>query len=131
VPDTLTSAEQEFARTLGTDAPTYRDVLARYALDLKAEDAVASEGFTVSSAMLDGFLTMLRDRGVAMPDSIWNGAKNLVAEQLGLELARYVFGRPAELRRRVQEDPQVERAIELLRQASDQAELLALAKEGN
>lgn len=129
--DTLTTAEQNFARVLGSDVPTYRDVLARYALDLKAEDAVLNEDFTLSSTILQGFVDMLRERGVEMPDSVWAGATDFVGQQLGLEVARYVFGRDAELRRRVREDKQVSTAIELLQEAQDQAELLALASRNN
>lgn len=129
--DTLTNAEQEFARALGADAPKYRDVLARYALDLKAENAVTTEDFRVSPDMLQEFLRRLRARGVTMPDSIWSGAKDLVGQQLGYEIARYTFGRPAELRRRVREDKQIAEAIRLLQRAHTQTDLLALvSREG-
>lgn len=127
--DTLTNAEQDFARVLGTGLPSYRDALARYALDLKGQNAIGSEDFQVSDTMLQGLLRQLRERGVAMPDSVWNGARNLIAEQLGFELARYVFGRPAELNRRVRLDKQVSEAIELLQKADTQADLLALAQQ--
>jgi hypothetical protein len=106
-------------------------VLARYALDIKSEDAVTSEDFAVSSAMLREFVRRLRARDVEMPDSIWAGATSLVAQQLGYEIARYVFGRPAELRRRVGEDKHIREAVQLLQRAASQAELLALARQGN
>ncbi len=127
--DTLTNAEQEFARVLGAGLPAYRDALARHALDLKAAGAVTTEDFQVSDQMLQGLLLQLRDRGVEMPDSVWSGARTLLAEQLAFELARYVFGRPAELHRRVRLDKQVSEAIQLLQQADSQADLLALAKQ--
>jgi carboxyl-terminal processing protease len=130
VHDTLTNAEQDFARALGTGAPKYRDVLARYALDLKAEDAVTSEDFTVSSAMLREFVRRLRARDVAMPDSVWAGATALVGQQLGYEIARYVFGRPAELRRRVAEDKHIREAVQLLQRAANQTDLLSLVNKG-
>jgi carboxyl-terminal processing protease len=129
--DTLTNAEQEFARALGTDAPKYRDVLARYALDLKGAEAVTSEDFQVSSAMLREFVRRLRARDVTMPDSIWSGAAQLVGQQLGYEISRYVFGRPAELRRRVSEDKQIREALRMLQQAHNQTDLLALVNKGN
>jgi carboxyl-terminal processing protease len=126
--DTLTTSEQEFARVLGAGLPSYRDALARYALDLKADNAITSEDFQVSGEMLQELLRRLRARDVEMPDSVWAGARRLLAEQLGFELARYVFGRPAELHRRVRLDKQVSEAIQLLQQAETQADLLALAK---
>ena len=129
--DTLTTAEQAFAQVLGTDVPTYRDVLARYALDLKADNAVSEEDFTLSAPIMQGFLAMLRERGVEMPDSTWAGATDFVAEQLGFEVARYVFGRDAELRRRVRVNKQVSTAIELLQEAQNQAELFAIASRSS
>jgi carboxyl-terminal processing protease len=128
-PDTLTAAEQEFVRALGGDIPKYTDALARYALDVKAEGTITDEAFTVSQDMLAELLDRVRSRGVEMPDSVWAGATDLISGQFGFELARYVFGRPAELIRRVRADNQVSAAIDLLTQASTQEELLAAARE--
>jgi carboxyl-terminal processing protease len=128
LPDTLSASEQEFAQAVGSKLPEYRNALARYALDLKGRDAVADPEFAVSDTMLGEFLDRIRQRGVEMPDSVWNGAGDLLREQLGFEITRYVFGRAAELKRRVQVDRQVQQAAELLSQARTQEELLALAK---
>jgi carboxyl-terminal processing protease len=127
-PDTLTAPEQVFSRTLGGDIPKYTDALARYALDIKGEGTITDEAFTVSPAMLEQLLERVRARGVEMPDSIWAGASDLISTQFGFELARYVFGRPAELIRRTRADIQVAAAIELLTGASTQEELLAAAR---
>jgi hypothetical protein len=128
LPDTLTQPEQAFAQALGTDIPKYRDVLARYALDLKGTQTFASEDFQVTDDMTAEFLRRLRNRGVEMPDSTWQGGRAFVAEQLGYEITRYVFGRAAEIRRRVRSDVQVKRAIELLNQAETPQHLLDLAR---
>jgi carboxyl-terminal processing protease len=128
-PDTLTSGEQQFVRALGGDIPKYTDALARYALDIKGAGSITGEDFTVSEAMLAELLNRVRDRGVELPDSVWAGASALVGGQLGFELARYVFGRPAELARRVREDNQVAAAITLLLNASTQEDLFAAARE--
>ncbi len=127
--DTLSSAEQEFFRVLGGDIPKYRDAMTRYALDLKAANAISNGDFPVSDAMLDELLSRIRQREVDMPDSVWAGGRELVAARFGYELTRYVFGRPAELRRRARADRQIGRAIELLTAAKTQAELLALAAQ--
>jgi carboxyl-terminal processing protease len=126
--DTLTATEQEFARALGADIPKYRDVLARYALDVKGDNGVGSEDFQVTETMLDEFLERLRNRGVEMPDSVWSGARDFVAEQFGFEVTRYVFGREAELTRRVISDIQVRRAVELLSGVQTQEELFQLVR---
>ena len=48
-------------------------------------------------------------------------------EQIGLEVARYVFGREAELRRRSAIDPQVQAAVALLPAGTTTASLMARA----
>ena len=54
----------------------------------------------------------------------------LIDEQLGYEIARYVFGRPAEFRRRAAGDQQMQTAMGLLRKASTPKDLLSLARVG-
>ena len=125
--DTLNSREREFARALGQHLPAYRDVLTSYALDLKRQNALKSADFTVTPAMLAEVRRRLGAKGVTLADSTFNGASTLVADQLGYEAARYVFGRPAEFRRRSADDRQVQRALALLRQATSPAALLQLA----
>jgi hypothetical protein len=49
---------------------------------------------------------------------------------LGYEIARYVFGRPAEFRRRAANDQQMQTAIGLLRKAQTPKDLLSLARAG-
>jgi hypothetical protein len=127
-PDTLDNAEQAFVRALGGDIPKYTDAIARYALDIKAEGTIVDQDFAVSQAMMTELLTRVRGRGVEMPDSIWAGAEALISGQLGFEIARFVFGRPAELVRRVRADVQVSTAIDLLTDTSTQEELLAAAR---
>ncbi len=127
VQDTLSAGEQLFAQVLGANIPHYRDALARFALDVKASGAVSDESFEVSRSMLQGLLGQLRERGVEMPDSVWDAAHGLLSEQLGFEISRYVFGRAAEMRRRVGADLQVRRATELLQQAQTPDDLYRLA----
>jgi hypothetical protein len=51
----------------------------------------------------------------------------LIGEQLGYNIARYVFGRPAEFRRQAHDDAQMQTAMGLLRKAGTPRELLGLA----
>jgi hypothetical protein len=128
-PDTLTDGEQAFVRSLGSNIPKYTDALARFALDIKGSGSVTSEDFTVTQQMLTELLTRVRQRGVELPDSVWAGASDLIEAQLGFEIARYVFGRPAELVRRVRADAQVAAAVGLLLEASTQQDLFEAARE--
>ena len=55
------------------------------------------------------------------------GAHDVITQDLGYEIARYVFGRPAEVRRQKEEDRQVQAALGLARRAKSPQDLLALA----
>jgi hypothetical protein len=72
---------------------------------------------------------MLRERGVDLPDAVFGGASQLLDEQLGDEIARYVFSRRTEIARQLGRDQQVREAITLLRQAKSPAELFSLAAQ--
>ena len=69
----------------------------------------------------------LRSRGAILPDSVTSGARSLTTQDLGYEIARYVFGRPVEFRRRMSNDRQVQQALALARRAKTPADLLVLA----
>jgi hypothetical protein len=104
-------------------------VLTAYALELKRGSAVTSEQFEVTPAMRAEVQRRLGERGVAMADSVFDGGLRIVDEQLGYEIARYAFGPGAERRRRAAADPQIQRAIELVRGTTSPQALLGLADE--
>jgi hypothetical protein len=64
---------------------------------------------------------------VELSDAVWDEAAGLVGDQLSYEITRYVFGRPAEFVRRLSDDVQVKRAMDLLAKARTPKDLLALA----
>jgi hypothetical protein len=88
---------------------------------------VKTPTFSVTPDMVDEVLRRLRARGVAVPDSVLGGARTLIANDLGHEITRYVFGRPAEVRRRMDEDHQVQAGLTLARRAKSPQDLLSLA----
>jgi hypothetical protein len=124
--DTLTSGEQAFARALGSKVPEFRAALTSYALEVKGRNGVPGPDFEVSPSMRRGFIAMMRERGIALPDSTFAGAGALLDEQLGDEITRYVFGRDAEIQRQVARDQQVRAALGFLGRAQTPAELLTL-----
>ena len=127
-PDTLTNAERDFAKALGNGLPQYRDVLTTIALEAKKTHGVKSETFTVTPEMRQQVYQRLRAKDVKITPAVFNGAGKLIDEQLGYEVARYVFGRPAEFRRRAARDAQMQTAIGLLRKAQTPKQLLSLAQ---
>ena len=127
-PDSLSTGEQAFARALGSRIPEYRAALSSFALDIKGRNGVTNPDFPITAAMRRGLIAQMRERGIDLPDSIFAGATELLDEQLGDEITRYVFGRPAEIRRQVARDAQVRAATTVLGRARTPAELFALAE---
>jgi carboxyl-terminal processing protease len=126
-PDTLTDSEREFAKALGTNLPLYRDALTSYALDAKKTHRVTTESFKVTPEMRQQVYDRLRTKGAKLSQAEFNGAGSLIDQQLGYEITRYVFGRPAEFKRKAQDDKQMQTALGLLRKAQSPKELMSLA----
>ncbi|MCU0256452.1 MAG: S41 family peptidase [Vicinamibacterales bacterium] len=126
--DSLTTAEQEFVKAVGDKAAAYRDVLTTYALELKQGGTIRAEDYAVTPAMRQEVAARLARRGIVVPPATFEGAAGFVDQQLSYEVSRYVFGRPAEFRRRAQDDAQLQAAMALLRRASTPKDLLTLAQ---
>jgi len=125
--DSLTDAERAFATALASKFAEYRDAITATALQVKSDKGVTSEDFTITPAMRTEVLRRMRSKGVTVTDSVYAKAASLVNEQLGYEIARYTFGRPAEFRRRSRDDRQMQTALELLHRAQSPKDLLAIA----
>jgi carboxyl-terminal processing protease len=125
--DTFTAGEQAFNKSLGAKAPVFADVLSGYAVDAKVHHLVSSPDFQVTDAMLTEVLDRLRARGVTFTPAILQGGSDLLKQEIGYEVARYSFGRIGEFHRRVSDDRQVVRALDLARKARTPQELLSLA----
>ena len=97
-------------------------------IELKEGNRLGSPNFTVTDGMVDEIVRRLREKGVTVADSIVAGARSLISQQLGYEAARYSFGRSAEFRRRMSDDPQVQRALSLADRAKSPQDLLTGAR---
>jgi carboxyl-terminal processing protease len=128
--DTLTDGEKTFAKALGSNVASYRDALVATALEVKEKKLVTTEAFEVTDAMRQLVIDRLAAKGVALTAEQLAGGAKLMSDQLSYEIARYVFGRQAEIRRRSADDPQVRAAIELLRSAPTPAALMAKTSDG-
>lgn len=127
--DTLSTDEQRFVKTMGEDWPKYRDAITSYALELKDEGAITDKDFVVTRAMRAHLYDQLVERGGTVSRDDFTAAGSLVDDQLGYEIARYVFGRDAEFQRRNSDDSQIRAALDLLEHARTPAALLTLAGE--
>jgi carboxyl-terminal processing protease len=123
--DTLTTGERTFIRELGGNIAAYRDALVTTAIAIKERRLVTSESFTVTDAMREMVFAHLASKEISLTDAAKAGGRDLVDDQLGWEVARYVFGPQGELRRRAADDPQVREAVERLRRGSTPQALMA------
>lgn len=125
--DTLTDSERAFATALASKFAEYRDAITTTALQIKQDKSVTSEEFTVTPAMRAEVLKRMRAKGITITDEVFTKAQPLVDEQLGYEIARYVFDRQAEIRRRSRDDRQMQTALDLLHKAQTPKDLMSLA----
>ena len=109
---------------LGRKVPQFRDAITDYAMSLKGARTLSSPDFAVTDAMRDEVWKRMRQRGIEIDRAVYDSAAPLVSRFIAYDVARYVFGRPAEQRRIVQDSPEVKRAVELLRGVSTPKELL-------
>ena len=94
-------------------------MLTTYALEAKKNGSIKSEDFKVTPEMRQQVYERLKAKGVrSSARRSTTRRSRLIDEQLGYEIARYVFGRPAEFRRRAQDDEQMQTAMGLLRKAA-------------
>ena len=125
IPDVVpTAADKAFETALGSKFAVFRDVLASYALSLKARHAVASPDFTVTPEMRDELYRRLAERDVHMDRATYDAARPLVDRWIGTQVARFVFGERAEFERITRDDATVKAALDLARGAGSQKELL-------
>ena len=110
---------------LGRKVPQFRDAITDYAMSLKGTRTLTSPEFPVTDAMRDEVWKRMRQRGIEIDRAVYDAAAPLVSRFIAYDVARYVFGRPAEQRRIVQDSPEVKRAAELLRGVSTPKELLS------
>jgi len=121
--------ELALQNALGKKVPQFRDAITDYAMSLKGSSTVTSPDFAVSDAMREAVWQGMRQRGIDIDRGIYDAAAPLVSRLVSYDVARYVFGRPVEQRRIVQDDPIVQRAVELIRGAKTQKDLLTRVGE--
>jgi carboxyl-terminal processing protease len=125
--DTTTpAAEASFMRALGANVPHFRDAVTDYALFLKAKGGVAPD-FVVTPAMREEVWTRMKSRGIDVPRTVYDEAEPLVSRLIAFDIARYVFGGDAEFRRRASVDKALQKALDIVRGASSEQELLKRA----
>jgi len=124
--DTITDAQQTFLKALAPKSQESYLVLYRTALEQKGK--VASN-FTVTQQWRDSVYARLTNVGVQLSRPAFDAARELIDRDLERRVASMTFGDSAAFRRTVSYDTQLRRAIDLLRNAGTQRELLAAATQ--
>ncbi|MDF2772214.1 MAG: carboxyl-terminal protease, partial [Geminicoccaceae bacterium] len=114
-----------FLNAVGRKTQQFRDAVTDFAMSLRGTTALTSPDFVVTDAMRDEVWRRMRQRGIEMDRALYDAAAPLVSRFIAYDVARYVFGRTAEQRRIVQDFPEVQKAVELLRGVNSPKELLA------
>jgi carboxyl-terminal processing protease len=121
--------ELALQNALGKKIPQFRDAITDYAMSLKGTNTVTSTEFAITNAMREAVWQGMRQRGIDIDRAVYDAAAPLVSRLISYDVARYVFGRAAEQRRIVQDDPMVQRAVELTRGVKTQKDLLTRVGE--
>jgi carboxyl-terminal processing protease len=124
--DTITDAQQTFLKALAPKSQESYLVLYRTALEHK--DSV-QPSFTIQQAWRDSVYVRLTRAGVQIGRPAFDAAEELVDRDLERRVAAMAFGDSSAFRRTVSYDTQLKRAVELLRNAGTQRELLAAATQ--
>jgi carboxyl-terminal processing protease len=124
--DTITDAQQSFLKALAPKSQESYLVLYRTALEQKGK---VQSSFTVPQPWRDSVYARLTRAGVQLTRPEFDSAKELVDRDLERRVASMTFGDSAAFRRSISYDTQLKRAMELLRSAANQRELLAAATQ--
>jgi carboxyl-terminal processing protease len=123
--DTLSTAEQDFAKLLAPKAPAVRAALYDLALQKKG---TISQNFTVPATWRDEFYRALVKDSIRIDRKQYDALTPYLDRVIGSQVSRVAFGDSAAFRRNIPDDPQLRRAIDLLQRGKTQQELFTLAQ---
>ena len=85
------------------------------------------ESFLVTQAMRDTLYVRLEREGIPLARDTYDGAAPYVAEQLGYEVTRELFGTESVVRRQAKGDRQLQAALRIVRTVGSQQEAITSA----
>jgi carboxyl-terminal processing protease len=122
-PDTFTTAEQAYNRATAAKFQEIRVTLYDYAYELKS---TVKPDFVVPPAWREELYQRLQKKGIQLDRKLYEGAGHYIDSQLEQYVARLGFGDSTARRRSLDDDPQLRKAIDLLRHGQSQKDLFAL-----
>jgi carboxyl-terminal processing protease len=133
LPDLLVRAmprsegERLLAAHLGDRMSRFRDVVAGYAAELRAEQITEPGAGVLTPERRDTLFQRMEEAGVPLDRGTYDLAGGFVEEQLGNELARAFFGSDSLLRRKARNDRQLQAALQVIRGSKTQDDALTAA----
>ncbi len=125
-PDTLTSIEQGFFRSVAASTNVIRGELDRYARVLK--DSLKAPTFALKPAWRHHLLARLTAEGVKIAPKYTEVGDSILTRQLAVLTVSKAFGDGAAKQLTLSDDKQLTTAVDLLRKASSQKQLFAVAR---
>ena len=123
--DTITTAEQDFAKAIAPKLPAVRSVLYGYALELKGQVA---PNFTMKPEWREEFYRRLTAAKIPVDKKQYDAAAPLVDRWISNQVAQLAFGDSTAFRRSIPTDAQLLKAMSLLQKGQSQKDLFALAQ---
>lgn len=133
LPDLLVRAmprsegERLLAARLGEEMSRFRDVVAGYAAELRADQVTEAEAAVMTPERRDTLFARMEEAGVHLDRGTYDVAGEFIQEQLDNELARAFFGSDSLLRRKARHDRQLQAAVQVIRGAQTQDNALTAA----
>jgi carboxyl-terminal processing protease len=133
LPDLLVRAlprsdgERLLASRLGSEMNLFRDVLAGYAAELRADQVTQTDSTFMTSERRDSLFARMSEAGVHLDRGTFDLAGDFVQDQLENELARAFFGSDSLLRRKARGDRQLQAALTVIRGVDTQDDALTAA----
>jgi len=124
--DTLTTAEQKFAKAIAPKSQEFFTVLNDYSTELAK---TARPTFTVTPAWMNELYTRLQAKGVTSDRASYEASRRYLSRLLEQRVAHYVAGDSSAKRRDLPYDAPLRKAIELLDKGGSQRDLFASAGE--
>jgi carboxyl-terminal processing protease len=124
--DTLTAAEQQFAKTVAPKGQDFFTALNDYSAELAKS---VKPTFAVEPAWTNEFYSRLQARGVTVDRKSYDAASRYVNRLLDQRVAHYAFGDSTAKRRDLAYDAPLRKAIDLLDKGASQRGLFAMVGE--
>ena len=126
-PDTLSTPEQKLLQSLAPKSQIFAQELQDYAGEMKGK---VKENFTVTPQMRNDFIARLKKKGVTVDSALLaQGGRTEIDRLLGVRITSMAFGDSATKRKFLDDDNQLQRAIEVLKHVQNTQGLFALAQK--